>query len=314
MTRWGRGSGLAIAAATMSLLAAACSGGSPSLATRAEALATVTTTSTIPAPASTSSSTTSTSTSVVPTTSTTPPPPPPGLGKGSRGPEVLALEQHLDALHYDVGTVDDVFDDATAFAVTAFQKVIGAERTGRATDDVVAAVAAAKPPPALVPGGGANRVEIDIPRQVLFLYEGGRLTKILPVSSGSNQRFCSEGWCRKAVTPGGAFAVYRQAKGWEHGPLGDLYNPQYFNDGIAIHGSPSVPPYPASHGCIRIPMSAAEWFPSHVYVGMPVYVTGAPEALDPALLQAPTTTTAPAPTTTTSTTTPQLLGGLLKPR
>jgi hypothetical protein len=160
-------------------------------------------------------------------------------------------------------------------------------------------------------------VEVDIPRQVLFLYEGGRLAKILPVSSGSNERFCSEGWCRKAVTPGGAFAVYRQAKGWETGPLGSLYNPQYFNGGIAIHGSPSVPSYPASHGCIRIPMSAAEWFPSHLYNGMPVYVTGAPEALDPSLLQAPSSTTLPvptsAPTTTTSTTTPQLLGGLLKP-
>ena len=81
------------------------------------------------------------------------------------------------------------------------------------------------------------------------------------MSSGSDERFCSEGYCRYAVTPRGAYSVYRVASGWETGPLGDLYNPLYFNGGIAFHGAYSVPGYPASHGCVRIPMNAAEWFP-----------------------------------------------------
>ncbi|MDQ3897312.1 MAG: L,D-transpeptidase family protein, partial [Actinomycetota bacterium] len=252
---------------------------------------------------------------------------PAGLGPGARGAEVAALEQRLDALKYDVGKVDDAYDQNTAYAVTAFQKVHGMARTGRATDEVIAALPTAKAPDALVPNGGENRVEIDIPRQVLFLYKGNTLQKILTISSGSNQRFCSEGWCRKAVTPGGSYGFYRFGRGWETGPLGSLYNPVYFNGGIAVHGSRSVPAQPVSHGCVRIPMAAAEWFPDAVQMGMPVHVVGvegepptpgvtsstAPTTTAAPVTSTPTTPTTAAPATTTPTTIPDLLGGLLKP-
>jgi hypothetical protein len=47
----------------------------------------------------------------------------------------------------------------------------------------------------------------------------------------------------------------------------------YFTSyGVAIHGFPSVPTRPASHGCVRIPMHTATWFPSRVVQGDPVYV------------------------------------------
>ena len=266
-----------------------------------------------------------------PTTSTTAPPDPlPGLGKGDRGADVAALEKKLSELHYFVGGIDDLYDQNTLYAVTAFQKVNGMERTGRATDDVVAAVErTTTSPAALAPGGGATRVEVDLGRQVLFLYEGDSLSTILPVSTGSGNRFCSEGWCRRAVTNPGSFAVYRQARGWEKGPLGSLYNPQYFDGGIAIHGATSVPATPASHGCVRIPMAAAEWFPSKMTKGTPVYVAGPdgvpPPRVDPATappgtISATPDTVAPAvtftpgttpPAMTTPTTAPGLLDGLL---
>lgn len=318
----GRRAWLAVVAA-LGLVLAACSGSSPSAATRSAAAlvaASAGTTTTTPAgrPTTTSTPASSTTTAKV----TVPTTVPPGLRVGARGPEVAALEQRLNTLHYYVGTVDDVFDQNTAYAVTAFQKVTGMDRTGRATDDVVAALASATPPPALVPGGNPDRVEIDIPRQVLFLYKGGALRDVLTISSGSNQRFCSEGYCRTAVTPGGSFGIYRQGTGWEYGPLGGLYNPQYFNGGIAIHGATSVPAYPASHGCIRIPMAAAEWFPGQVYKDMAVHVVGVPgEPLAPDIAKpvtSPQTTLPAAPTTTVPVTTPpvtlpDLLGNLLKP-
>jgi lipoprotein-anchoring transpeptidase ErfK/SrfK len=237
-------------------------------------------------------------------------------------PAVLTLEQKLASLHYYVGDVDQTFDANTRDAVMGFQKVTGMDRTGRATDDVVAAVEAAKDPPSpLVPKGGFKRVEIDLDRQVLFLYELNNLALILPVSSGSNERFCDEGWCRMAVTPPGSFVLYDQRSGWEKSPLGWLYNSQYFDGGIAIHGSQSVPGYPASHGCVRISMSAAEWFPERLSVGTPVYVVSAdqpsptPIGLNPTPTSTPTTivpdTVAPSPTTTT--TAPNLLSNLLTP-
>jgi len=290
-----------------SIAAAAPAAGQSTEATQPPATAVVRPAPTTPAPTTTAAPVTATTQVRV----TTPTSAPPGLGVGARGPEVAALEGRLDALHYDVGKVDDVYDQNTAYGVTAFQKVTGMARTGRATDDVVAALATATPPPALVPDGGSDRVEVDIPRQVLFLYKAGALQKILTISSGSNQRFCSDGYCRKAVTPGGSYSIYRQGRGWEYGPLGGLYNPAYFNDGIAIHGAQSVPAQPASHGCIRIPMAAAEWFPGQVSIGMAVHVVGVPGQPPTPGVATPTTTTTVAPTTTT--TAPSLLGGLFKP-
>src|SRR5205085_8023459 len=97
-----------------------------------------------------------------------------------------------------------------ASAVTAFQKVNGMPRTGRATDDVVAAIQSGGPPAAMVPGGGADKVEVDLKRQVLFLWQGGALVRILPVSTGSGKRYCVEGQCAYAVTSGGSFRI-----GWK---------------------------------------------------------------------------------------------------
>lgn len=198
--------------------------------------------------------------------------PPQGLGEGDKGPQVAALEQALEARRYDVGVVDDTFDVNTRHGVIAFQKVAGLPRTGRATSDVAGQLASAQPPPPLVPGGGANRVEIDLARQVLLLYEADTLTRILSTSTGSGKRFCEGGRCRRAVTPAGKFAVYKRISGWRKSDLGRLFNPLYFNQGIAIHGFPSVPTEPASHGCVRIPMAAARWFPERVPDGTPVYV------------------------------------------
>ncbi len=258
-----------LAAAVLALASAlaACSSGSSAQTATAPATTT-----------SSSTTSTSTSTSTTSTTTTLPPEPAlPGLGEGDAGGAVMALEQRLADLHYDVGDLDGTFDKITMYAVMAFQKVKGLERTGRATDDVVAALASDPDThAALAPQGGPNRVEVDLGRQVLFLYQGGSLTRILPVSTGSDERFCSEGYCRYAVTPRGAYKVYRGGSGWESGPLGDLYNPLYFNGGIAFHGAYSVPGYPASHGCVRIPMNAAEWFPETVGVGWPVFVSNGP--------------------------------------
>ena len=219
------------------------------------------------------------------TTTTTQPPPPPwsigpvppeGLGPGARGPQVRAIEERLTAFKFDVTALDDVFDKNTGYAVVAFQKVAGLPRTGRVTQNVVDALANTTTSPGpLVPGGGPTRLEIDLPRQVLFLYHNDALIRILPVSTGSGKRFCADGRCRTAVTPPGSYRVGYRVNGWdESSPLGRLFNPLYYmvGAGIAIHGYPDVPPHPASKGCVRIPLSAAATFPGQVPDDTPVYV------------------------------------------
>jgi L,D-transpeptidase catalytic domain len=146
-----------------------------------------------------------------------------------------------------------------------------------------------------------------------LLYKDGGLLRILPISTGSGKKYCVDGQCARAVTPGGSFRVTRKILGLRVSRLGQLYNPLYFNGGIAIHGAPSVPAYPASHGCVRIPMAASRWFYDTVAAGTPVYVVGGPKAAVPFNEQAPgdtttstsssTTTTAPTTTTSSSSTT-----------
>ncbi len=179
-------------------------------------------------------------------------------------PSLLQVEQKLASLAYDVGPVDGVGDDQTNSAVMAFQKVHGLPRTGELNDVLPGQIMAASGSPAPIkPDGEPNRIEVSLARQVLFLYEGGTLTKILPVATGTSE----------TPTPTGTFRVYRQDAGWHTSRLGRLHNAQYFVGGYAIHGSMSVPAQPASHGCIRIPMTASEWFPSHVTKGMQVVVS-----------------------------------------
>ena len=217
-------------------------------------------------------------TTLPPTTTTTAPPSPlpsanPALAAVSPASlaSPLALEQRLAALRFDASP-DGVLDDNSRQALIAFQKLTGLPRTGKPTPDVVSALATAQLPPPLMPAGPATRVELDLGRQVLFLYLNGTLHKVLPISSGSGKRYCEEGKCGTAVTPRGQFRIERRISGWRKSDLGRLYNPLYFTGGIAIHGFPSVPPTPASHGCVRIPMGAAGWFPQLVPDGTPVLV------------------------------------------
>lgn len=85
----------------------------------------------------------------------------------------------------------------------------------------------------------------------------GAVKKILPVSTGSNKKYKEKGGSGLAYTPRGRFRIDAKISGWRKSPLGLLYYPSYFSGGVAIHGNPSVPHQPQSHGCIRIPMSAA---------------------------------------------------------
>jgi lipoprotein-anchoring transpeptidase ErfK/SrfK len=121
---------------------------------------------------------------------------------------------------------------------------------------------------------GYAHVEVDLSRQQLLVVDvSGCVVNVLPVSSGSRRWFTSEGITRQAITPTGRFTVVRKITGWRESSLGMLYYPNYITEsGIAIHGSSSVPSRPASHGCIRIPMSAAKAFSDVAPIGTVVLV------------------------------------------
>jgi hypothetical protein len=141
-------------------------------------------------------------------------------------------------------------------SVTMFQKWHDLTATGRITRRDFNAIMDAEPPQPR--DAGYAHVEVDVDRQILLLVDSdGAIQKMLPVSTGSNKRYNEKGIRGLAYTPRGRFRVYAKIAGWRKSPLGLLYYPSYFSDGLAIHGNPSVPRTPQSHGCVRIPMSSA---------------------------------------------------------
>jgi hypothetical protein len=199
-----------------------------------------------------------------------------GVSKRSAKQEIsfaerLEAEQRLSDLGYWTGPIDGNLDPGFRQALIAFQKVEGRERTGRLTLNELEALREASRPLPL--NAEYAHVEIDISRQVLFVVDAsGSITHIVPVCTGNEKFYMDRGQIHKAVTPKGKFKVLRKISGWRRSTLGLLYYPSYIHAGIAIHGSPAMPVYPASHGCIRIPMFAAKELSEMLPIGTEVIV------------------------------------------
>jgi peptidoglycan hydrolase-like protein with peptidoglycan-binding domain len=185
----------------------------------------------------------------------------PTLKQGARGDAVVVLQYRLTALHYDVGGVDGVFGGDTFHAVVAFQKV---NNLGR--DGVVGPATWARLDNPLVPRPHFSHtgysVEVNLTKQVVYLARANSIVRIVDASSGKPS----------TPTPTGNFAVNRRINGWRQSSLGLLWRPNYFYQGFALHGSTSVPNYPASHGCVRTTINATNRLWGIIGIGTPVHL------------------------------------------
>jgi N-acetylmuramoyl-L-alanine amidase len=159
----------------------------------------------------------------------------PDLSLGARGASVRELERRLAELHYAIKR-DGYFGSEDLEAVYAFQKVERLARTGRVDAALWARIGSAHTPLARY---GGDHVEIDKARQVLFVVRSGKVRLTVATSTGATGN-----------TPLGTWHVYRKVGGFDW----VLYYPSYFLRGFAVHGYVDVPTYPASHGCVRIPI------------------------------------------------------------
>ena len=185
--------------------------------------------------------------------------------------ELKLAEQRLGDMGFWTGRVDGVIDGVTRVGLIAFQKWEGRRATGALTRSEFEAIVNATPPR---PRDSEYRhVEVDLDRQILMMVgDDGSVARILPVSTGSGRHYNAKGMRGLAYTPRGRFRIYNKLSGWKRSPLGLLYYPNYFSDGLAIHGNPSVPRSPQSHGCVRIPMSAARDVSRDLSVGTIVLI------------------------------------------
>ena len=188
--------------------------------------------------------------------------------------DVKAVQRQLTELHYYVGAIDGDRGPALRSAGMAFQKVQGLGADGVVGKGTLAALKAPRLP-ALKASAPSDRVEVDLTRQVLYVVKGGAIARILPVSSGNGSTYLQKnGHTAKALSPVGWYKIQRRILGAHEADLGTLYDQQYFYKGWAIHGSNSVPAYPASHGCIRVTRTDAKYLLDAIGVGTSVYVYG----------------------------------------
>jgi hypothetical protein len=225
------------------------------------------------------------------------------LRKGSAGSEVKFVQQRLTDLGFAPGPIDGQFGSGTEQAVWAFEKLIlktpRAQATGKVTNEMWQSmqdnlVVSPERPSGL----GTTHVEIFLPQQVLIVFTDDKPKLIAHIATGvenadgSPMQWCAtvtydtgyngepldtpvtKAVCALAKTPGGVFKFNRRYSGNRIGPLGGMFNPVYFNYGIAVHGARNVPLEPASHGCVRLNEAIAQYFPSLVSNGDSVYVWG----------------------------------------
>jgi hypothetical protein len=153
------------------------------------------------------------------------------------------------------------YGSPTERAVMAFRKVNKMQRSFNASAEIFRKLADDKGLFRLKRPGAGKHVEVDISRQVMVLANRRKAQHIFHVSTGA------------PATPSdrGSFRFFRRQPGFNS--LG-MYYSVYYNGGEAIHGYHSVPPYNASHGCIRNPIPNSRFIYNWVKLGMPIYVYG----------------------------------------
>ena len=195
------------------------------------------------------------------------------LSNGLSGPDVQMVQQRLADLKFDPGPVDGVYGTYTAQAVWAFETlVLGAARkdmTGTVTPDIWERM---QDDVTLTPRRTnltSTHVEIYLPEQALIVFKDNVPELVAHISSGElevpdvytkGKQWCSEvtidvgelgnetgtepikkGVCGNAETPGGTYRFYRKVEGRRESRLGGMYDPVYFNNGIAVHGAGERP-------------------------------------------------------------------------
>ena len=205
-------------------------------------------------------------------------PAPPTAGSGGVVTSLRDAQRALANGPFDPGPIDGIYGTKTKNAIWALEKLTGITMNGQWGADDDAALKR-------VLNGSVGRpvtrhsrrwVEIDLSQQLMKVYDPGRTVPVLVshISSGNGIPWRLGRYSGRSITPVGSFTIFRRISGWHQSSLGlgGMYNPLYFTGGIALHGSGSVPSYPASHGCIRVPMHIAEYLPRMLPNGTPVIV------------------------------------------
>jgi peptidoglycan hydrolase-like protein with peptidoglycan-binding domain len=177
------------------------------------------------------------------------------------------VQARLIELGFWVNGADGDYGITTRQAVMAFEKYMGFDKPDGKLDEQTANALTNMEYRPVARANSGTLVEIDKGKQLLFFVIDGKTEYILNASTGNGQEYTEndqntpgETISGVSLTPSGLHDVNRQRPdGWWEGDLGEIYRPKYFIGGVAVHGSNSIPNYPASHGCVRVSVPAMDW-------------------------------------------------------
>ncbi|HWH32420.1 MAG TPA: L,D-transpeptidase family protein, partial [Egibacteraceae bacterium] len=197
------------------------------------------------------------------------------LARGDTGAAVRDLQQRLGAQGFWAGAPDGVYGTLTHQAVMALEKAHGLPRDGvyDARARQILEAGAARPRGRTTAG---RWLEVDLERQLVLAVLDGHVQWAFNASTGHGRWYEFNGRTYRATTTTGQRRVVREIDGMREAERGLLWRPKYFDDsrGIAVHGSTSVPAYPASSGCVRLSYPAMDfiWSAGLAPVGTGVWV------------------------------------------
>ena len=199
---------------------------------------------------------------------------------GSGSDAVKRLQYRLLELGFWNAGIDGDYGVSTKQAVMAFQKWTGLTATSVADATTAAFLNTTQCKPVAGRTTG-DFFEIDKAKQIAFVVREGEVVYTFNVSTGNGKDYDEEDQrsggraTGVAITPVGDFKIYkeRDEKVYE-GTLGSVYRPKFVVGGIAVHGSRSIPAYPASHGCIRVanPVMDLIWLENLLPKGAKVWI------------------------------------------
>ena len=182
------------------------------------------------------------------------------LSAGATGPYVKGMLTGLQRLAIRIPGMGSTFTTQVKDSVMAFQKAYRLPRTYVFNTECWRRLDGARPikPRYTSP---STHIEVDKGRQILMIVKGGKVFGLICVSTGATGN-----------TPEGTFHIQQKHPYTTSGYGGTLTRTMGFQGDFAIHGWPDVPPYPASHGCVREPVWACYWTYDQSWVGETVYI------------------------------------------
>jgi N-acetylmuramoyl-L-alanine amidase len=124
-------------------------------------------------------------------------------------------------------------------------------------------LATAQRPEPIGTGPAGDRIEVLVDRQVVLAITDDQVVRTIDVSTGKPS----------TPTPVGSFNVYAKFPRWWSTPFREwLLWAAPFSGGVAMHEYPDVPPFAASHGCVRVTQYDAHWLFDFASVGTSVHV------------------------------------------